>query len=61
MLDDFLGKRLGNGNVFYGERWSEMDDDQFKKATTPKNKIERVTIKPLRQDPIVVIGESGET
>lgn len=47
---------MGQGSTFYGERWSEMDDEKFEKLAPIRND-ELTEVKPLRENPVVVIGE----
>lgn len=64
MLDDFLGKRMGQGNIFYGESLADMDDDRYAKKVEDQgksNKDERLEIRPLRENPVLVVGATGGT
>ncbi len=62
LMDDFFGKRLGQGNSFYGERLSDMDDEEYNKKVEAKNDNDaRLEIKPLRENPVLVIGATGKT
>jgi hypothetical protein len=62
LMDDFFGKRLGQGSVFYGERLSDMDDEEYSKKVEAKNDNDaRLELKALRENPVLVIGATGKT
>jgi uncharacterized protein YbjT (DUF2867 family) len=64
LLDDFLGKRMGQGNVFYGEALADLDDDAYAQkveAQSKNDKDERLEVRPLRDNPVLVVGATGGT
>lgn len=64
LLDDFLGKRMGQGTAFYGESLADMDEDAYAQkveAQGAKDKDERLEVRPLRENPVLVVGATGGT
>jgi uncharacterized protein YbjT (DUF2867 family) len=62
LMDDFFGKRMGAGTVFYGESLSDMDDETYAKKVEGGNDNDaRLEIKALRENPVLVVGATGKT
>jgi hypothetical protein len=62
LMDDFFGKRMGAGTVFYGESLSDMDDETYAKKVEGGNDNDaRLEIKALRKNPVLVVGATGKT
>lgn len=62
LMDDFFGKRMGAGTVFYGESLSDLDDEAYAKKVEASNDNDaRLEIKALRENPVVVVGATGKT
>eukprot|EP00638_Chattonella_subsalsa_P008087 CAMPEP_0117755738 /NCGR_PEP_ID=MMETSP0947-20121206/13631_1 /TAXON_ID=44440 /ORGANISM="Chattonella subsalsa, Strain CCMP2191" /LENGTH=348 /DNA_ID=CAMNT_0005575131 /DNA_START=254 /DNA_END=1300 /DNA_ORIENTATION=- len=60
VLDDFIGKRMGKGYVFYGERTAEIDDETFNTLNEPTAEMALAEM-PLKPNAILVVGATGET
>lgn len=58
-LDDLVGKRLGRGNIYYGERQGVKTDEEL--AMERDESTEDEANEYLKEDPIVVIGGTGRT
>jgi hypothetical protein len=55
VVDDFIGKRYGAGETFYGQRTSEMSDEEYinkYEAVDEEDNVER----PLRENAILLLG-----
>lgn len=55
VVDDFIGKRFGAGDYFYGERISQLTDEEYVnqyEAVDEEEKVER----PLRENAILLVG-----
>lgn len=62
LMDDFFGKRMGAGTVFYGESLSDLDDEAYAKKVEASNDNDaRLEVKALRENPVVVVGATGKT
>jgi len=62
LMDDFFGKRLGQGSVFYGERLSDLDDEEYaRKVEASNDNDERLEVRALRDNPVLVVGATGKT
>jgi hypothetical protein len=58
-LDDLIGKRLGRGNIYYGERTGVKTDEEL--ALERYGGDEEETDEYLKDDPVLVIGGTGRT
>ena len=55
VVDDFIGKRYGAGETFYGQRISQLTDEEYinqYEAVDEEEKVER----PLRENAILLVG-----
>jgi hypothetical protein len=51
LIDDFIGKRLGRGDAFYGERLSDLSDEEYRQKLAPKLEAD-LKIKELLPTPV---------
>lgn len=58
-LDDLVGKRMGRGNIYYGERQGVKTDEELalERGEAMGDDVDEF----LKEDPIVVIGGTGRT
>lgn len=57
MIDDFIGKRYGSGEAFYGKRTSDLSEEEYSSRqylASPKAKFEN---KALRDNAILLVGD----
>jgi len=55
-VDDFVSKRYGQGEAWYGKRTSDLSDEDYDKLYSSQNpKIEEEE-KPLKENAILIVG-----
>lgn len=60
-LDDFMGKRYGNGESFYGKRLSDLSDDEYANLDMNKKRADRKNLdRPLKDNAILLSGDPKE-
>lgn len=57
-VDDLVGKRLGRGNIYYGERIGVKTDEEL---ASERGEQAEEGDEYLKEDPVVVIGGTGRT
>lgn len=60
VLDDFLGKKMGKGYVFYGAPTANLDDDEVAEMSR-LGAEEALAEAPLKPNAILVLGATGAT
>lgn len=55
VVDDFIGKRFGAGDFFYGERVSQLTDEEYIEQYEAVDEEELVE-RPLKDNAILLIG-----
>ena len=55
-LSDFIGKRYGAGEAFYGKRLSDQTEEEYQQAQSENNKPLWDDEAPLRRNAILVVG-----
>ena len=55
-LDDFVGKRYGAGEAFYGKRKSEMSEEDFQAMRLLRAPKQEEIVQDLRNNAILVVG-----
>jgi len=57
-LDDFIGKRYGAGEAFYGKRTSALSEDEYEKTQKPKRVYDKDA--PMKDNSILIVGGIDE-
>lgn len=61
ILDDFIGKKFGAGEAFYGKRTSTLSDEEYAELTKDEKSKEEVAAEyenqPLKNNAILLVGE----
>ena len=55
VIDDFIGKRFGAGDYFYGERVSQLTDEEYMEQYEAVDEEELVE-RPLKDNAILLVG-----
>lgn len=57
-LDDFIGKRYGAGEAFYGQRTSRLTEDEYEKTQKPKRVYDKDA--PMKDESVLIVGGLDE-
>ena len=58
IVDDFIGKRFGAGEVFYGKKLSSLSDSEYDSLRgSGVDKIKEYSKKPLRSNAVLLVGD----
>ena len=55
-LDDFVGKRYGAGEAFYGKRKSEMSEEDFQAMRLLRQPKQEEKVQDLKNNAVMVVG-----
>lgn len=61
-LDDFIGKRYGNGEAFYGKRLADMDDEEYLERYGDRSSKQQIdwNAQELKENSILLVGGMEE-
>ena len=61
-LDDFIGKRYGNGEAFYGKRLADMDDEEYLERYGERESKQQIdwNAQELKKNSILLVGGMEE-
>jgi len=55
-IDDFMGKRYGKGEAWYGKRMSDLSDDEYDEMVGEKNTRQPLEDIELKENSILIVG-----
>jgi hypothetical protein len=58
IIDDFIGKRFGAGEAFYGKRTSSLTEEEYQSIRgSASSKLKEMESKPFRDNAILLVGD----
>ena len=57
IIDDFIGKRYGAGESFYGKRMSKLTEEEYQEIKKSSSTTSKYDNKPFRENSILLVGD----